>query len=159
MSPRDAPKSRTFQAVIEEGRGGGAFVVIPFDVREAYGTGGLVKVKASFDGEPYRGSIAPMGGGRHVLGIAKAIRAAIGKDVGDEVKVVVEADTEPRTVEVPPDLAAALQKAPAAKRAFEELSYTHRKEYVRSIEEAKKPETRERRVQKTLEMLRQENGP
>jgi bacteriocin resistance YdeI/OmpD-like protein/uncharacterized protein DUF1905 len=133
--------------------------VIPFDVRETYGTGGQVKVKASFDGEPYRGSIAPMGGGRHVIGIAKAIRAAIGKDVGDRVKVVVEPDTDPRTVEVPPDLAAAFRKSPAAKRAFEKLSYTHRKEYVRWIEEAKKPETRERRVQKTLEMLREGKRP
>jgi hypothetical protein len=73
---------RAFEAVIEEGRSGGALV----------------------DGEPYRGSIAPMGGGRHVLGISKAIRAAIGKDVGDSVKVVLEHDSEPRTVETPPDL-------------------------------------------------------
>src|SRR5687767_12233728 len=118
---------RSFDAVIEEGRGGGALVAIPFDVRALYGTAGQVKVKAYFDGEPYRGSIAPMGGGRHVLGIAKAIRAKIGKDVGDKVKVVLERDSEPRTVETPPDLAAVLKRAPAAQRAFDKLSFTHRK--------------------------------
>ena len=144
---------RAFEAVIEEGRGGGALVMVPFDVREAYGTGGQVKVKASFDGEPYRGSIAPMGGGRHALGISKAIRAAIGKDVGDSVKVVVERDNGPRTVETPADLAAVLKRAPAAQSAFDKLSYSHRKEYVRWIEEAKKPETRARRLEKTIEML------
>ena len=144
---------RAFEAVIEEGRGGSAHVAIPFDVRAVYGTGGQVKVKATFDGEPYRGSIAPMGGGRHVLGISKAIRAAIGKDVGDSVKVVLERDSEPRTVETPPDLAAVLKRAPAAQRAFDKLSFTHRKEYVRWIEEAKKPETRARRLEKTIEML------
>lgn len=127
--------------------------MVPFDVREAYGTGGQVRVKASFDGEPYRGSIAPMGGGRHALGISKAIRAAIGKDVGDSVKVELERDSEPRTVETPPDLAAVLKRAPAAQREFDKLSYTHRKEYVRWIEEAKKPETRARRLEKTIEML------
>jgi len=94
-----------------------------------------------------------MGGGRHVLGISKAIRAAIGKDVGDRVKVVLERDTEPRTVTAPPDLETALKRVPAARRAFDGLSYTHRKEYVRWIEEAKKPPTRERRVQQTLERL------
>jgi len=132
---------------------GGALVVIPFDVREVYGTGGQVKVKATFDGESYRGSLAPMGGGRHVLGVRKAIRAAIGKDVGDRVEVVIERDTEPRSVETPKDLAAVLRKSKPARDRFEKLSYTHRKEYVRWIEEAKKPETRARRVEKAVAML------
>lgn len=148
-----ATDRKSFTATIEEGRGGGALVPIPFDVRATYGTGGQVKVKATFDGEAYRGSIAPIGGGRHVLGISKAIRAAIGKDVGDRVKVVVELDTQPRTVEVPKDLAAALKGSRAARERFDKLSFTHRKEYVRWIEEAKKQETRERRVEKTVAML------
>ena len=146
---------KTFTARIEPARmgSGGAMVTIPFDVREVYGTGGQVKVKASFDGEPYRGSIAPRGGGRHVLGIPKTIRATIGKDVGDRVKVVVDRDAEPRTVETPKDLAAALRKSRPARDRFEKMSYTHRKEYVRWIEEAKKPDTRARRVEKAVAML------
>ena len=152
MTSKPAAK-HSFKAVIEEGRGGGAFVAIPFDVRETFGTGGQVKIEATFDGEPYRGSIAPMGGGRHILGIQKAIRQKIGKDIGDRFEVVVQRDTEPRTVETPDDLAKALKRAPAARQAYEKLSYTHRKEYVRWVEEAKKPETRTRRVEKTLAML------
>jgi bifunctional DNA-binding transcriptional regulator/antitoxin component of YhaV-PrlF toxin-antitoxin module len=146
-------KKHSFRAVIEEGRGGGALVAIPFDVRETFGTSGQVKVVATFDGEPYRGSIAPMGGGRHVLGIQKGIRQKIGKDIGDRVEVVVQRDTEPRTVETPDDLAKVLKRAAVARQAYEKLSYTHRKEYVRWIEEANKPETRARRVEKAIAML------
>ncbi len=148
-----ASERKTFRAEIEEGRGGGAVISIPFDVRAVYGTGGQVKVKATFDGEPYRGSIAPMGGGRHAIGVSKAIRVAIGKEVGDTVKVTLERDTEPRTVEVPGDLVAALRKSKTARERFDKLSYTHRREYARWIEEAKKQETRERRVAKAIEML------
>jgi uncharacterized protein YdeI (YjbR/CyaY-like superfamily) len=65
----------------------------------------------------------------------------------------LDRDTEPRTVETPPDLATALKRAPAAARVFDKLSNSHRKEYVQWIEEAKKPETRARRLEKTIEML------
>ena len=75
-------KKYRFELEIESARGGGAFVRIPLDVRETFGTGGQVRVKAAFDGEPYRGSLAPMGDGVHVLGIRKAIRQHIGKDIG-----------------------------------------------------------------------------
>jgi hypothetical protein len=128
-------------------------VEIPFDVREVYGTGGQVPVRATFDGETYRGSIAPMGGGRHVLGVTREIREAIGKDVGDSVHVVIERDTKPRTVPEPPDLTAALARSAGARDAFNGLSYTRRREYVRWIEEAKRPETRARRLQEVVERL------
>ena len=91
-----------FRAEILEGRGGGAMVEVPFSVREVYGTGGQVRVRATFDGHEYRGSIAPMGGGGHILGVRKDVRAAIGKDIGDVVDVMLERDTEERTVAVPP---------------------------------------------------------
>jgi uncharacterized protein DUF1905/bacteriocin resistance YdeI/OmpD-like protein len=149
-------KKQSFDAEIEAARGGGAFIRIPFDVRATYGTGGQVKVKAEFDGEPYRGSIAPMGAGQHVIGVSKAIRDAIGKSIGDRIRVSLEKDEEPRTVTVPADLAAALGRDPTAGPAFEKLSYTHRKEFVRWVEEAKKPATRERRVAKTLVMLKEQ---
>ncbi len=95
---------REFEAVIEKPpKTPGAYIVIPFDVREVYGTKGRVQVKAAFDGHPHRGSLAPMGG-RHVLGVRKDIQQAIGKTHGDRVKVVIEQDTEPRVVTVPKDL-------------------------------------------------------
>jgi hypothetical protein len=144
---------KRFQAELRPGRGGGTYVEIPFDVGEVYGTRGRVAVQATFDGEPYRGSIAPMGEGRHVLGVTREIREAIGKDVGESVHVVVERDTEPRTVAVPTDLRSMLAEAPAAREAFGGLSYTRRKEYVRWIEEAKPPETRVRRLQELIQRL------
>lgn len=145
---------RTFTATLEEGRGGGAFVEIPFDVATTFGTRGRVPIKATFDGESYRGSIAPMGG-RHVLGVTKAIRRTIGKAIGDSIRVTVEADLEPRTVTVPPDFAAALARSKRIAQAFDGLSYTHRKEFVEWIDGAKKPETRARRISRALGMLRE----
>lgn len=143
-------KERRFEAEILAGRGGGAYVEIPFDVAGTYGTRGRVPIRTCFDGQPYRGSIAPMGGGKHVLGVPKAIRKAIGKQVGDVAEVVVVRDAAPRTVTIPPDLAAALARASGAKAAFDGLSYTCRKEYVRRVQEAKRPETRARRVRETV---------
>lgn len=141
-----------FEAEIVAASRGGALVRIPFDVEAVYGTRGRVAVRATFDGHPYRGSIAPMGGG-HVLGVRKDVRAAIGKTVGDTVAVTLERDDEPRTVEVPPDLAAALAAEPAARAFFDELAFTYRKEYVRWIADAKRDETRRRRVARAVEKL------
>lgn len=147
-------KKQEFEAVIEKPpNSNGAFVVIPFNVAEIFGTKGQVKVKATFDGHPYRGSVVPMGGGQHVLGLRKDIRQAIGKTHGDQVRVVLELDTEPRTVTMPAELQLLLDQNESAKEFFETLSYTHRKEYVGWIESAKKEETRSRRLQKSVQML------
>ena len=104
-------------------------------------------------GDAYRGSIAPMGGCRYRLGVRKDVRAAIGKEVGEVVKVTIRRDTEPRTVEVPPELRAVLEESPAARTRFEALSYTHRKEYAVWISEGKKDETRARRAANAVKML------
>ena len=140
-----------FRAKIEAASGGGAFVSIPDDVVKKLGGGGRIAVEASVDGVPYRGSIVSMGAGP-CLGVLKAIRAQLGKDVGDSVTVIVERDDRPRTVDVPEDLAAALKKA-KARAAFDALSFSHRREHVMWIEEAKRAETRARRVNRTVEGL------
>jgi len=93
-------------------------------------------------------------GGQNLIGLSKAARAALGVEIGDEVTAQVELDTAERTVEVPAELAQALDADPAARAAFDALPYSHRKEHARAVAEAKKPETRARRVAKTLEMLR-----
>ena len=82
-------KKFKFTAKIEASDGGGAFVFFPLDVEEAFGTRGKVKVKATFDGVAYEGSLLKYGFPRHVLGLLKAIRAQIGKGPGDSVEVVV----------------------------------------------------------------------
>jgi uncharacterized protein YdeI (YjbR/CyaY-like superfamily) len=95
-----------------------------------------------------------MGGEHHILIILKGIREQVGKTFGDEVKVVVEADTEPRRVEIPEDLMKEFKKNKDAKALFDKLAYTHQREYVRWIEEAKREETRANRIVKTIEMLK-----
>jgi hypothetical protein len=150
MMPKD---KQSFTAPIIFGDGGGAWVEVPAKIMEAYGTKGRVPVKALIDGEPYRGSLAKMGGACHQLGVLKAIREKIGKGEGDMVHVVLERDTEERTVDVPDDFQKAMNKNKAAKTTFEKFAYSHKKEYVRWIEEAKKAETRAARIEKAIVMI------
>ncbi len=126
---------------------------IPFEVEEAFGSK-RPRIKATIGGVPYRGTLVRMGSPRHMLLILKSIRQLIGKTVGDEITVTVEPDVEPRRVEIPQDLRKELKKDGAARAFFDQLAYTHRKEYVQWIEEARKEETRRRRIVKTLEMLK-----
>jgi hypothetical protein len=146
-------RKHTFTATIQNAGGGGAFVEVPFDVEKAFGSK-RPKIKANIEGVPYRGILTRMGTEFHMLIILKDIREQIGKTFGDEIKITVELDTEPRVLEMPKDLAKELKKDKEAKAVFDKLSYTHRREYVTWIEEAKKEETRQRRVTKTLEMLK-----
>lgn len=146
------PRPHRFRAVIEDAGGGGAFVSIPFDVEQAFGKK-RPKVAATFDGAPYRGTLMRMGGDCHMIGILKEIRARIGKSIGDEVEVTIVEDTEPREVVVPADLQSALDDHPRAAAFFAQLAYTHRKEYVKWIEEAKRETTRRDRIAKAIAML------
>lgn len=143
-----------FHAVIEAAGGGGAYVIIPFDVEEIFGKK-RVKVKANIDGEPYRGTLVRMGSPHHMLLVLKEIREKIGKSFGDEVFVELEEDFDQRVVDIPPDLMQALEAAPQAHALFNQLSFTHQKEYVQWITEAKRSETRLERVRRTIELLLQ----
>lgn len=129
-----------------------AWITLPFRVEEEFGTKGQVKVKANFDGVEYRGSIANMGAG-HILILRNDIRQAIGKVVGDTVSVKLQRDTEERIVEVPSEFQALLDANPMAEEFYNTLSYTNRKEYVRWITSAKKQATKDRRLEKSIEML------
>jgi hypothetical protein len=146
-------EKQTFTATIQNAGGGGAFVEVPFDVEEKLGSK-RPKIRAMIEGVPYRGLLVRMGGPSHMLIILKGIREQIGKTFGDEVTVIVEPDTEPRRIEIPKDLMQELKKDKEAKVFFDKLSYTHQKEYVRWVEEAKKEETRQNRIVKTVEMLK-----
>jgi len=150
------PKKHTFKATIQDTGRGGAFVEIPFDVEKAFGSK-RPRVKAMIEGVPYLGLLTRMGGPDHMLIILKGIREQIGKTFGDEIQVSVELDAEEQVVEIPKDLMKELKKDKEAQTFFDKLSYTHKKEYVKWIEEAKKEETRKRRVLKTIEMLKKGN--
>lgn len=152
-----------FEATIEAADRGGACVRVPPDVVTTLGGGGRIPVHATFDGVDYRGSVVSMGAGRggggvggggdRVLGVLKAIRRQIGKEIGDRVVVTLERDDAPRTVTLAPDVAAALREA-GVLGTFEAASYTQQREYVQSIESAKRPETRARRIAATIDRLR-----
>ncbi|HTU46679.1 MAG TPA: YdeI/OmpD-associated family protein [Bryobacteraceae bacterium] len=146
-------KKYRFKAKIEAGDGGGAYVLFPYDVEKEFGTRGRVPVKATFNGVPYAGSLIKYGAPQHMLPMLKAIREQSGKDVGDTVEIEVWKDEEERTLEVPAEVKAAMKKAGVI-ASFERLSYTHRKEYCRWIAEAKKEETRARRLEKAIQMLK-----
>jgi hypothetical protein len=110
-------------------------------------------VRATINSHSFRSTVTRRRG-EFLLGLNREVREAAGVQAGDSVRVAIELDTAPREVDVPEALADALANAADAKAAFEALSFTHRKEYARWVAEAKREETRERRVAKALERLR-----
>jgi hypothetical protein len=122
---------------------------LPFDPKAELGKV-RAPVRVTINGYTFRTTIARMGG-RTVVGLNREVREGAGVSAGDRVEVELVADDEPRVVEVPPDFASALDDDQRA--FFDSLSYTHRKEYVRWIEEAKRDETRRGRVEKAVVML------
>ena len=131
-------------------------IAIPFDVEAMWGAK-RVPVKAEVNGAVYRGSIVRMGG-KYMLGIPKVFREAAGVRAGDNIVVTLEPDREERAVILPDDLARALKRSKELQAAWDKLSYTVRKENARSINEAKQPETKARRMEKTLAMLKDKAG-
>ena len=146
-------KKYKFKAKIEAGDGGGAYVLFPYDTEKEFATKGKVPVKATFNGVPDEGSLIKYDNPLHMLGMLKAIRAQTGKGPGDTIEVVVWKDEEVRTVEVPAQFEN-LMKKEGLLPVFKKLSYTHRKEYCRWITEAKKEETRWKRLEKAIAMLK-----
>jgi hypothetical protein len=143
---------REFTAILGGASGERPSVEIPFDVRSEYGAA-RAKVIATVKGVKLRTTVAVYGG-KSYIGFRKEIREAAGIAIGEKVTVQLEPDREERAVEVPGELAAALNKDARAKAVFDALSFTHRREYAQWIALAKKAETRERRVKQSLEMLR-----
>jgi Bacteriocin-protection, YdeI or OmpD-Associated/Domain of unknown function (DUF1905) len=128
-------------------------IEVPAAIVEGFGQGKRPKVTVTLKGYTYRSTVAVMGG-KFLLPLAKEHRQKAGvKDVDEKAEITLELDTAPREVDVPKDLAAALKKAGLTKD-FAALAFTHRKEHVRAIEEAKAPETRLRRIEKAVAMVR-----
>lgn len=134
-------------------KGAWAHMDVPFSVEEAFGTRARVAVRGTVNGFPFRSSLMPRGAGVFYMAINKEMQEGAKAKIGDTVRVVMEPDTAPRTVTIPPYLKKALQAAPAQDRIFAALSYSHKKEYVDWIAQAKQPETRARRIEKMLKTL------
>jgi hypothetical protein len=142
-----------FSGVIEAASGGGAAVRVPPEVATELGGLKQMRVFGTIDGTDFRSSTMPYRGGLY-MGVHKATREAAGVAIGDEIDVVVTRDTSPRTLEIPPELEEALSAEPELRARFDKLSFSHRREYVDSIAEAKRPETKARRLEATLDYLR-----
>jgi hypothetical protein len=136
-------------------RGPAAAVVLDDETVATIGEGAKrFPVQATVNGYSWRTSVTRMRG-EFLLGLSRAVREAAGVEAGDTVEVAIELDAAPREVDVPEPLAIALAADPAANAAFDGLAFTHRKEFARWIAEAKRDETRDRRLKQALEMLRE----
>ena len=140
-----------FTGTLAEARGGGRFVAVPFDAKEAFGSA-RAPVRGTVNGTPLRTRLMVYGGVTY-LGLTREIRDAAGLELGDAVDVELELDDAPREVSVPPELAAVLDSE-RLRDAYDGLSFTHRREYAEWVGSAKQAETRERRAAKAAEMLR-----
>lgn len=125
---------------------------VPFDAKQVFGAA-RPPVRGTVNGTPFRSRLAVYGGTTY-LGLTREVRSAAGIEVGSKVAAVMERDDAPREVDVPEPLARALGRDKTAKAAFDKLAFTHRKEYAQWIAEAKREDTRGRRVAKAVEMLR-----
>jgi bifunctional DNA-binding transcriptional regulator/antitoxin component of YhaV-PrlF toxin-antitoxin module len=141
-----------FRTELELGGRTATGLVVPEEVVAELGGSRRPAVLVTLNGHRYRSTIARMGG-RFMLPVSAEVRAASGVAAGDVVDVDVELDTEPRVVEVPADLAAALAGVPAAQAAFGALSYSHQRAHVLAVEGAKAAATREKRIAKVVEAL------
>lgn len=124
-------------------------IEVPPEIVEALGGGKRPPVTVSVNGFEYRSTVAPMGG-KFLIPFSSDKRAATGIAGGDPISVELELDTAPRTVEVPAELQAALDAAPAAKAAYEALSPSRKKAIVTGVESAKAEDTRRRRIEKAV---------
>jgi hypothetical protein len=136
-------------------RGQAAAVVLDDEQVAVVGEGAKrFPVVATVNGYTWRTTVTRMRG-EFLLGLNRAVRQEAGVEAGDSVEVRLELDSAPREVTLPKALASALAEDSEARAAFDRLAYTHRKEYTRWIDEAKRDETRKRRVAQAIEMLRE----
>lgn len=155
-SPTQPPKNPEpvrFTTELREAGRGGAYIEFPFDVEELFGTKARIPVRLTFGGAPYRGSLVQYAG-TCMVGIPKAVRERAGVSLGQTVEIVIEVDDEERAVELPPELAEALARDEVAAAGWNRFSFTHKREYAQAILDAKRPETRAKRVAEAIEAAR-----
>ena len=149
-----APAPKRFRVLLEQLRGSTAtWFMLPFDAAKFFGTRGQVPVRCAVNGFAFRTTIFPKGDGTHYMVLNREVRAGAGVEGGQTVSMTMERDTEPRVITPPAELARALGRNKAARAAWDKLSYTHQREHVEHLEDAKKPETRRRRLEKSIALL------
>ncbi len=151
-------EKQTFKAVIKRYEPGWHYIDMPFDVRKQFGHSARVPVNASVDGFCYRTTLIPGADGHYIV-ISQEMRDATGKVLGDELSVMIDVEDKPREINVPADIQQALKNNIVACERFTNLAYPHRKRYTEWINDAKKPETRVKRIAKLVEeMASEESG-
>jgi hypothetical protein len=145
-----------FRAVIERSGKTATGIRVPAEIVASLGAGKRPPVRVTINGYTYRSTVAPLGGA-FMVGVSAENRAGAGVSGGDEVDVELALDTAPREVTVPPDFADALNRDAEARPSFDGLSYSNKRRYVLSIEDAKTAETRQRRIAKAVSTLHE--GP
>ena len=154
--PEFAPGDGPFRFQVKlEGQDGSQIAALkpPFDVPTVFGTRARVPVRGTINGYPFRSSLSNMGMG-HMMAVNAELRAGGKCKAGDIVDVVLERDREERVIEVPSDIKKVIASNKAAQATWDSLSFTHQKEWVRAISEAKKEETRQSRIKKMMDTLR-----
>lgn len=144
-----------FRSRIErpEGVGTWHYLKIPFDTVAAFGHKGQIRVRGTLGGVPFRSTLLPDGITGHYLVVGKELRDEARVSVGDQVELTLELDDAPREVELHPELADALEGNEAAQQAFSALSYSRRKELNKQVVDAKRDETRAKRIAAILALL------
>lgn len=143
---------QSFEAIIKRHDPGWHYIDMPFDVREQFGSSSRISVNASIDGFCYSTSLIP-GAEGHYMVISQEMRDAAGKVLGDTLSVVLDIEDKPREIAVPADIQQALKKNVVACERFTALAYTHRKRYIEWIKDAKKQETRVKRITRLVEEM------
>lgn len=156
MNRRRATPQQAFDITLSDlsatGCGFDCGFIIPFDSAAFYGTRAQVNVCGTIDGTPFHATLTPYGG-KHIMGVTQNIRSAIGKAIGDSVHLIMEADDEPRGLDIPEDLIWALDANEQAKAKFNKFALSHRMAYIEWIDGARKPETRQRRIEQAIDMI------
>ena len=143
-----------FRTTIQQSGKTATGIQVPEDIIQTLGAGKRPAVKVTINGYTYRSTVAVLGG-RYMVGVNAEHRARAGVAGGEEVDVDIVLDTAPREVSVPADFAAALDAQPTARRTFDGLSYSNKSWHVLQVEGAKTDETRQRRIAKSVDILKQ----
>lgn len=149
-------KEYNFESTIKASEigSGGAYVEFPYNVEEEFGVKGRVKVICYFENVEYRGSLVKMGTQCHIIGVPKEIRKQIGKNTGDLVQIRLYKDEKERIVDLHPLLRAHFEVDKTLQENYEKLSYSQKKEISNLLMSAKKDETVQRRLEKTITDLK-----
>jgi hypothetical protein len=143
-----------FKSIIKAHEGiDGAYLEFPYNVKEEFGTSGIVKVIATFNDEEYRGVLIKMSAPCHIIGITQALRAKINKQPGDEITVTIKKDTENKVNEMPENFETSLEQNKQAQDFFQTLTVSQKNRFIDFIASAKKKETADTRVAKVINML------